>query len=193
MTDIKQEEMQQELFGEFGSQASKQKPRFPSLHKAQKPVLLSTSLEQILLVSILLILAACVVFFLGILRGKSMAATGGVVPMSTQPLPRKTTQVLPPRAAPRAGLGTSTVKTATPKDPAWDLGKPYTIQLATFKKQDMAEREVDTIRKKGFQAFIIASGDYYEVCSGQYVSKEDAGRDKKLFSARYKDCFIRRR
>lgn len=180
MTEIKQEEIQQELFGEFGSAGPKQKPRFPSLHKTQKPVLISTSIEQLLLTGILLILAACAVFFLGILRGKSLGSVVQVAPPSG----------VAARPVPVEGRKPSV---QAPREPIRDLGKPYTMQLVTFKRQDLAEREVAELKKRGFYAFIIPSGDYYQVCAGQYVSKEDANRNLKLFSGRYKDCFIRRR
>lgn len=207
MTEIKQDEIQQEFFGEFGAPASKPKSRFPSLQKAQKPILINTSIEQILLVAILLILAACLVFFLGILRGRSLSALSpqsapvlrsvaavsvperksgaGLSVQADAPMSKKIAQAqIATREANRVGAQTA---------PAANLGKPYTIQLVTFKKEDLAEKEVAKLRAKGIYAFIIPSGDYYQVCAGQYVSKEDAGRNIKNFSGKYRDCFIRRR
>ncbi|OGW84016.1 MAG: hypothetical protein A3C47_01415 [Omnitrophica bacterium RIFCSPHIGHO2_02_FULL_51_18] len=205
MTEIKQDEIQQEFFGDLGAPASKSKPRFPSLQKAQKPILISTSIEQILLAGILLVLTACLVFFLGILRGKSLTTSArpgiaSVKPAAATPQGRNSTVRQPSvsvasmdRKIAQAQQATLKAKEALPGALVPGLGKPYTIQLVTYKKEDLAEKEVAGLRKKGHTAFIIPSGDYYQVCAGQYVSKEDAHRNLKNFSDKFRDCFIRRR
>ena len=64
MTEIKSPENQQELFAEF-SQEPRRLQRFPSLAKSHNPILISTTLEQILLVGIVLVLTLCLAFFWG--------------------------------------------------------------------------------------------------------------------------------
>ena len=71
MTDIKQGETQKEFFGEFSGEPQRVE-RFPSIQKTQKPILLNTSAEQVLLAGIVLILALCFTFFLGVLRGRAL-------------------------------------------------------------------------------------------------------------------------
>lgn len=74
-----------------------------------------------------------------------------------------------------------------------DPNKPYTIQLVTYKKKEIAENETALLRRQGFFSAIIPSGEYYQVCVGQYADKAEAARDLKTFSARYRDCYLRRR
>jgi len=49
------------------------------------------------------------------------------------------------------------------------------------------------LRRGGFFSWIIPSGEYYQVCVGQYLNKDDASKDLRAFSRKYKDCFLRRR
>lgn len=213
MTEIKQEETQQELFNEFSGELKKAE-RFPSISRPQKPILFSTSVEQIILASIILILAGCFIFFLGIIRGKFLVSKGqAVAPVRLAPLvPQADVRRVDPVRSATATLVSAKqalapslkVKQAAPaavpaKTPAkpspatLDLNKPYTIQLVTYKKKDLAEKEVAGIRRNGFYSSIIASGDYYQVCVGQYATKEEAKKDLKVFGSKYKDCFLRRR
>lgn len=71
MSDIKTQENQQEFFSDF-ARDSRRPERVPSIAKTQKPILISTTLEQIILTGIVSILIFCLVFFLGMLRGRYM-------------------------------------------------------------------------------------------------------------------------
>jgi len=177
MAEIRIQETQQELFQEF-SEKSNRPERLPSVTKTQKPILLSTNIEQIILAGILLILSFCLMFFLGVLRGQSLSRSRTPVAIET----RTAEPEIKPPSAPAAALPVGQ-----------NLNKPYTIQLVTYKKKELAEKDVAEFRRRGVAAMIITSGDYYQVCAGQYFNKEEAKKDLKLFSARYRDCFLRRR
>ena len=186
MTEIQQEEKQQELFLEF-SGAAKRQERFPGLVKTPKPFLFNTTIEQIILVSIALILAGCLVFFLGVLRGKFLSER------APQYLVQNLVQRKVPvaAAAPRK-IAASPVVVVKPEARP-NVNQPYTIQLSTYKKQDLAEKEAVAFRHSGFNSTIISGNGYYAVCVGQYATKDAAKKDLKIFSVKYKDCFLRRR
>jgi septal ring-binding cell division protein DamX len=199
MTEVKSTESQQELFTQF-SQEPRRHQRFPSLAKSHKPILLTVTLEQILLASILLTLVLCFVFFLGILRGKSTRVaspavyTAPVVTVSrsiatqaqgTAPLKTLAAQPAPMLPA-AAGVGRPKV---TVDDPA----KPYSIQLVTYKKKDYADKEVGSLKRLGFFSTVIQRGEYFEVRAGQYATAEEAKKDLAYFSSKYKGCFLCRR
>ena len=186
MTDDKSpSETQQELFTQFSS-APKRAERFPALAKTQKPILISTTLEQLLMVSIIFILLLCGVFFLGVLRGKSLRQG-----LSS---PKAVVSVLAPRSV--AAAPSAPVSSAAPTAPAVPVAstdKPYTIQIVTYRKKEYAEAELNTVRKMGFSGFIVQKGEYFLVYAGQYASKEEAKRDLSAFHAKYKDSFLTRR
>ncbi|HTL69821.1 MAG TPA: SPOR domain-containing protein [Candidatus Eisenbacteria bacterium] len=205
MAEPKQQETQQELFS-FSPQ-DKPAERLPAIPKNQKPILFSTSMEHIILAAILGILAACVIFFLGVVRGKSLtayappgaAAAQTARPSAPAPAAIRVSQpsqtVRPsgqgPAVSPAQPVNPATV--AAPAPAAADSAKPYTIQLVTYKKRDLAEKEVAALRRSGYWSIVIPSGDYYQVCVGQYASMEDAKKDLRIFGTRYKDRFLRRR
>lgn len=190
MTDQKPEEIQSELFQEFSGPAKKPE-RLPSLHKTQKPILLSTSVEQIIFLSILLILAFCLVFFLGVIRGKSLAGFEAR-PVSVQRPPVAVSHML---AMPqyRQPAQKSAVAAASGAVSVQLSNKPYMIQIVTYKRADLAEKEQLAFRRNGYYSVVVPSGDYYQVCVGQYATKDEAKKDLKFFGSKYKDCFLRRR
>jgi hypothetical protein len=188
--DNRTQETQQELFTEF-SASPKRPERFPTLAKSHKPILLSTTTEQLLLIGILAVLVLCAVFFLGVLRGKSLRPE--ILPVSrtyvqAPPVPVKTAvKTLAPAVA--------MIKPQIPAPAPLVLNteKPYTIQVVTHRKREYAENEMAAIKRLGYVSFLIPSGEYFQVCAGQYKTKDEAKKDLALFSAKYKDCFLRRR
>ncbi len=189
MKEIESRETQQEFFVEFAKETKKPE-RFTSISRTQKPIFLSVSVEQALLAGILAILICCLMFFLGIVRGKALIPPEPASVAAVQNI-QKPSAVLSAAAVevPRPELKPPPNKISFKPDPT----KPYTIQLVTYKKKDLAEKEVNALKKSGFYSFIIPSGDYYQVCVGQYISKENAGKDLKTVGVKYKDCFLRRR
>ncbi len=188
MTDIKQAETQQEFFGNF-SKTGKGVERPLYDPKFQKPILVTTSLEQIILVGILLILAACFVFFLGVLRGKVIS--GKTVELPSAPVARSNTVpgVSPVLVANRPVVAVSNNSATVVIQVS---GKPYTIQLATYKRRDWAEKEAAILRRGGYFSLIVPNGDFFEVRVGQYANKEEAKKDLKFFASRYSGCYLRR-
>jgi cell division septation protein DedD len=219
MPELGQKEKQQELFAEYAPPASPAE-RFPSLAKPPRTVLISATTEQLLFAAIVTVLALCLVFFLGVLRGKSLGNQAlSVRPnVLSQPIAPVRAPMAPanPLLVRQAGIaGTKTLPVAgaqsrfLPVALAPDVGaaplkkpflffdqktkgKPYTIQLLTHKKKETAQNEVQAMRKAGIYSFIIPSGEFYQVCAGQYASNSEAKKDLTAFKSRYPDCFLRR-
>ncbi len=203
MNDTLTKERQQELFEEFSPSSPKRVERIPALAKSHKPILITTTTEQILLASIVSILILCSIFFIGVLRGKSLRTSVMEEPARIQ------RQVVPQRPATllRSVSAAPTTPNLISRTPAKTLTatavpassmeapystKRYTIQLVTHRGKQMAENEVMSLRKAGNVSFIIPSGEYYQVCAGQFFSKEEAGKQLKHFAGRFKGSFARR-
>ncbi len=193
MTDEpKSKETQSELFEQFSSTAAPRADRFPNVSRTQKPILFSTNTEQLLMAGILFILALCGVFFLGVLRGKALSSGREESPAAvSQPRPKAVpvpavvaTPVQPSKAPPASAGPVSAPEVSS---------KIYTIQIVTHRKKELAEAEMNGLRAKGFYSFIIPSKEYFQVCVGQFASKEEAKGDLDRFKAKFKDSYIRRR
>lgn len=185
--DDKTHETQQELFEEFSPAPKRGPERFPSIARSHKPILISTTLEQILMTVIVAILILCGVFFLGVLRGKAIQpaqprAAVRRIPQPVRPVVSAPIRMSPP--LPARPMATPEASTAQ---------KPYTIQLVTHRKKEYAENEAATVRRMGYPSEVVADGEYYLVRAGQYASKAEAKKDLAFFSSKYKDCYLRRR
>lgn len=205
MEENRPKETQSELFPEqFSSGGVSRGERFPGIVRPQKQILLATNTEHLLMAGILGILVLCGVFFLGVVRGKAL--TGGIVeaPVSTgEPGPVAAPEPVPVRAPAQPAIAqartnvqpaprpTPTRAAQPAAEPA--ASKPYTIQIVTHRKKELADAEMNGLRAQGFYSFIIKSGEYYQVCAGQYGSKEEAKADLARFQSKFKDSFLRRR
>jgi len=73
----------------------------------------------------------------------------------------------------------------------------YTIQLATFSKQETAHREVDNLASKGYEGFVRENGRFFEVCVFRFKERQLARKkldDLMRFGFRdtYRDAFVKR-
>lgn len=50
----------------------------------------------------------------------------------------------------------------------------YTIQVLTYKTESAATRQIQKLEEKGFDGFVIPSGEYYQVCANAFESKTTA-------------------
>lgn len=70
----------------------------------------------------------------------------------------------------------------------------YTIQLVTYKSEQRAEQQVARLNEQGYRAFIIPSGEYYQVCVERLQTKEIARTVKMQLqreTGKYGDAYIR--
>ncbi|MCX7927576.1 MAG: SPOR domain-containing protein [Candidatus Omnitrophica bacterium] len=68
----------------------------------------------------------------------------------------------------------------------------YTIQVASYKTKETAQRESQRLKKSGLSVLIRESGGYTIVCVGQFLEKEKAQSLLTKLKSRYRDCYIRR-
>ena len=71
------------------------------------------------------------------------------------------------------------------------LEKIHTIQVASFKQKDRAQREADDLKKIGHDAFIAKKKAYYIVCVGKFEESQEAKTVLKGLKKKYSDCYIR--
>lgn len=67
----------------------------------------------------------------------------------------------------------------------------HTIQVASFKQKERADREAETLIQKKLDAFVAKKGSYYIVCVGKYSESSQASGMLKTMRKTYKDCLIR--
>ena len=72
-----------------------------------------------------------------------------------------------------------------------NIDKSYTIQVASFKNQEYAEKEAMDLKKGGYEPFILPKGSHLIVCIGKFATKSEAERFSQKLKSKYKDSVIR--
>jgi len=69
----------------------------------------------------------------------------------------------------------------------------FTVQLVTYNSRDLAALEVNRLRLKGYEGFVIPSGQYFQVCVDYFSSRSKANSHLERFRSggRYPDAYIR--
>lgn len=114
------------------------------------------------------------------LSGTAIAATQSPVAMVARPAPVSTV---------------STVSRPLPVAPEKVVDKGYTIQVASYKSDSMAQKESANLKRQGLESFVVTKGNYLIVCVGRF-SDSPEGKDeaKSMFNKlkkRYKDSIVR--
>jgi cell division septation protein DedD len=206
--DINYKQDQFELFpgAPSGSSSPQPPPRF--LFSS-----VTLSGENIIVLTVFIFLVIIVSFSVGVERGKSFAARSvSVVDQATAlktqvvqkpvnvpnsnvvsrpqtqvpPAPSKIAQqnvVVQKNTAPAAA-----VKSVSPSV----FGGFYTVQVASFKKQEFAEDEAHGLKAKGYETFIVPKGQHLIVCAGRFGDQGEAKVFSGKLKSKYKDCLVRR-
>lgn len=68
----------------------------------------------------------------------------------------------------------------------------YTIQVASFKSKDSAEKEASILKKIGYEIYILTKGSHAIVCVGKFAGQDEAKKFSRRLKNRYTDCLVRR-
>ena len=86
-------------------------------------------------------------------------------------------------------------KVVVPETQTLSIGdKKFTLQLATYVTTDRAEEQIEKLKKLGYDAFVIPSGKYFQVCIEKLPTKSMALSLKSKIQSEthlYPDAYIR--
>ena len=105
-----------------------------------------------------------------------------------------------PKAQPMAKSTVTVPGTETLQSPAQSsrdlagkvIQEVYTVQVATFKSERFAQKEIESLKDMKQEVFMVPSGDYTLVCVGKFFQKNMADNLIPKLRKRYKDCLVRR-
>ncbi len=199
----------------FGVLNKFNKPIFP-----QHRLTLSVPYETLIIILIGVALVAAIIFSLGVERGRSLntseveapvpiqpvVAAPPVEPVTPQvteapkPLPKTPqavkTAAVKPAEAPRKTAAvniTAQPKVAVVAATAATTDKPFTVQVASYKVRDLADKELAQVKAMGYTGDIIKKGDYFILCVGSFATKDAAKQTLAAMGKKYKGCLIRKR
>jgi hypothetical protein len=68
----------------------------------------------------------------------------------------------------------------------------YTIQLASFKTKENAQKAARSLKKRGLSPVILSKGSYTILCVGNFNNKTAAQSKVTEFKKNYQSCYVRR-
>ncbi|MBI4368117.1 MAG: SPOR domain-containing protein [Candidatus Omnitrophica bacterium] len=180
---------------------------------------ITLTLDQLLLASLACVVAVALVYCFGVERGKRtmekqvqnlVSERSETIPASETPIAvrgRQMEAVLMVNQEPAAESKVMTPQAETSQEvtihvpkqtqgfPLVDLSNSerYTVQLVTYVDEKMASREIDRLKAKGHNGFVIPSGRYFQVCANYFESTRQAKDFLKQLreTGRYPDAYIR--
>jgi len=198
-------EKQGEFFADFQTLSPK-KPKYFSRQDIAigKKVIFNLSYENLVLFSIIFIMLLVVFFSLGVEKGKRIALQGNKDKtaryvdniIEKKPLSEKIPNEKRKDETAVLEKGESNELEIEKKSNAIYEGgmadasiKPYTIQVVAFKNVENAKKEIQRLKREGYDAFLIPSKEWTQVCVGRYITREETKKDldslKKMYLASY--------
>ena len=182
------EEYQKEFFEDLKSKKGNIEKIANKIAKRQPKLYLNMPLENIVFAFIIVIMAVIVAFALGVERGKNTSKNTKAVAkiIDTDKPEVKVEEKI--ETAPQEKIEVP-VEVVAEKE---EVAKPYTVQLISYKDGKLANREKDQLVKKGIDAFIVRSGNWYQLRAGNYKNVEEAKKAQDKFNDTYKGCIIKK-
>jgi len=167
------------------------------------------SIENLVIFSISSIMVVIFTFSLGVERGKRMASRetsdAGTQEVSSRVVaPADPVKAVPVQvqktmdkaiAAAALKKGVVVALPAAVVSSAGAVSKPaggFTVQVASYKTEKSAQKEVQALLKKGYKAFVLPRGQHVILCVGNFQKKEDASILGKKLKSNYQDFLVRR-
>ena len=173
-------------------------------HQPHKPRFflsnITLSFENIIVLTVFLFMGIILSFSVGVERGKRLVSSENPSFKATLVAEKETKkEALKEIVIPEEIHETVTAKAETLEPVESQQGgltreslqKYFTIQVASFKTREHAEKEADILVKKGFESFVIPKGKYIIVCAGKFLTRDDAKNFSSQLKYKYKDCLIR--
>ena len=170
---------------------------------------LTLSLENIIVLCIIFVMALVLFFSFGVERGKKIAllsptkdevnivqtANGDTVkqPVQSDPQAQKEERVVFPVDMPVEILEEGESVFRPPLEKTEEQEKLFTIQVASFKLEKNAKREAGRLKDIGHDdTFVVPKGNYSIVCVGKFMQRNEAKKFSSKLKKRYNDCLVRR-
>ena len=196
------DESQKELFEEFKKEKGKIERIADTIARKRKKTYLSFSLENLVFILIVFMLALIVAFALGVERGKKIGQDIEPVVLESVYVSGEYDTVSsegylkPPELGIEAPLPETFELPLEPSVPEKKEALPkerlYTIQVISYKQKDLAEKEVRKLSAGKVEAFVIPSGNWYQVCAGRYRNTDEAKKELLALAKEYNGSFVRR-
>jgi septal ring-binding cell division protein DamX len=193
---MKSDIMQKELFKEFESHKKRTRKKTSGSILPKNYILFNISYEQVIFISIGVIMLMVLVFSLGVERGKHLMPAPAKKEKAASPEEKKEARKIEKivsKKEPEAEEFKSFQAPVITKEKKIVNAELFTIQIIAYRSKRSAQKELIRLGKKGYSPFIILGGGYYQICVGEYKSKRAAEKALSELKKSHPDSFIRKR
>jgi len=179
---IKKEKTQEQF--ELFSRSKSNLGNRDSLNKNSRNSTIILGVDNIVIISISIILALIFSFSIGVEKGKRISFNQ-ITKRPEQKEIQQTIKLPQPVKQPiKEKIEASTE----------DKNKitKYTVQVATYKTDSHVKKEAQRLKKQGYDTTVVPNGKWKELCVGNFNDRSQAKISLKKLKKKYRDCFIRR-
>ena len=181
-------QVQKELFEDFVSR--EKKSRCGDLFQKKPKVSIVLCFEHLVIVFIVFIIILAVVFSIGVEKGRSVSSS--FLRQAQEEVYGRKPEIAEPESV--------VFKQQDDAESAQSLSKAledetpfsFTIQVASYKREDTAKRHAEELKLQGNDAFVLQKGDYYITCVGKFADSKGADSQMKKLRKSYSDCLVRK-
>ena len=153
----------------------------PSPERANPFFFRLRSHEKSILIMMALVVTGVISFSLGVEKGKHISMLGSTQRMDVA-------QVKIPQEAPA-----KITPAQQPAQPVQEVPREgYVIQLASYKTRVTAQKEAESLKKRGLSPLVLSKGSYAVLYVAGFPNREKAKLALGELKKRFKDCYVRR-
>lgn len=163
---------------------------------------LTLSVENIILLSIVFVMGCVLFFSFGVERGKRLAKRSQTTEKTVE-YSQVETPVVPVVEEPQAKVEIDPLDAVEEDEVREVIEVPkveeieipqnlFTIQVASFKLEKNAREEAESLKKRGFEGYVLPKGSYSIVCVGKFSDRSKAKQFATKLKGRYNDYLVRR-
>ena len=179
----------------------------PNPHRVRPPINdLTLTVENIIVVCICLMMTFVLFFSFGVERGRRLAQKGEVESKASasnksvdEPFVREEAEKIETIRIDTADLASDTEDAGddqeiiqVPVERQLSEEQLYTIQVASFKTKNFAQKEAESLGHVGTEIFVLPKGSHNIVCVGKFTERNDAQQFSKKLKTKYRDLLVRR-
>lgn len=165
---------------------------------------LTLSIENIIVLCIVFVMAVVLFFSFGVERGKQIVKGALSEPPATVTVvstPEETSRKIAERSLPVKTAGSEQRQKLQKQQKEAPVSAPslekegkgtFTIQVASFKEKEKARMEAKRLKSKGYEIFVFPKGKHSIVCIGKFAIKDEATEFSNKLKSTYNDCLVRR-
>ena len=144
-------------------------------------------LDTIILLGVIIILLFTISFSIGVERGKNIAQ--GIEGAKEEISPTQSQDTVTSR---NENINKDAETNQRSKEKGGEERERYHVQVASFKKENSARKEVERLEEGGYPVRIMKKGDYVVIYVGGFENEGEAKSNFKDLKKRYKDCIFRK-